>query len=180
MCPVGCHNDWLGAQEESILLDLKHLLREAKQRIPPTLMALYDPMDELRVRCGATAPRMALRSPACAPSAISPTLHSSTQRPGHPRYPPAGTGGEQRHQGLRVLRRPGPPRHRVPQAAAGLQGAGGPPEGLLWLRRLRRRDVIPSRGEAGPGARVPPEGPSVPHRWDWQRLDSLCLFVVVC
>ncbi len=37
-------------QSESILLDLKHLLREAKQRIPPVLMALHDPMDELRVR----------------------------------------------------------------------------------------------------------------------------------
>lgn len=38
------------AQSESILLDLKHLLREAKQRIPPVLQALHDPMDELRVR----------------------------------------------------------------------------------------------------------------------------------
>jgi ATP-dependent RNA helicase DDX41 len=35
-------------QSESVLLDLKHLLREAKQRIPPVLQALYDPMDELR------------------------------------------------------------------------------------------------------------------------------------
>ncbi|GAB4820561.1 hypothetical protein N2152v2_007607 [Parachlorella kessleri] len=35
-------------QSESILLDLKHLLREAKQRIPPVLQALHDPMDELR------------------------------------------------------------------------------------------------------------------------------------
>lgn len=40
-------------QSESILLDLKHLLREAKQRIPPVLQALHDPMDELRVRRGA-------------------------------------------------------------------------------------------------------------------------------
>lgn len=35
-------------QSESVLLDLKHLLREAKQRIPPVLQALHDPMDELR------------------------------------------------------------------------------------------------------------------------------------
>lgn len=34
-------------QSESILLDLKHLLREAKQRIPPVLQALEDPMEEL-------------------------------------------------------------------------------------------------------------------------------------
>ncbi|PSC71624.1 DEAD-box ATP-dependent RNA helicase 35 [Micractinium conductrix] len=34
-------------QSEHILLDLKHLLREAKQRIPPVLQALHDPMDEL-------------------------------------------------------------------------------------------------------------------------------------
>lgn len=33
---------------ESVLLDLKHLLREAKQRIPPVLQALHDPMDEFR------------------------------------------------------------------------------------------------------------------------------------
>lgn len=39
-------------QSESILLDLKHLLREAKQRIPPVLQALHDPMDELRVGGG--------------------------------------------------------------------------------------------------------------------------------
>jgi ATP-dependent RNA helicase DDX41 len=30
---------------EQILLDLKHLLREAKQRIPPVLQALHDPHD---------------------------------------------------------------------------------------------------------------------------------------
>eukprot|EP01025_Chloroclados_australasicus_P016745 TRINITY_DN18519_c0_g1_i2.p1 TRINITY_DN18519_c0_g1~~TRINITY_DN18519_c0_g1_i2.p1 ORF type:complete len:664 (+),score=107.98 TRINITY_DN18519_c0_g1_i2:256-1992(+) len=33
-------------QQEQILLDLKHLLKEAKQRIPPVLAALEDPMDE--------------------------------------------------------------------------------------------------------------------------------------
>jgi hypothetical protein len=38
------------AQSELTLLDLKHLLREAKQRIPPVLQALHDPMDELMVR----------------------------------------------------------------------------------------------------------------------------------
>ena len=36
-------------QSEEILLDLKHLLKEAKQRIPPVLQALHDPMDELAV-----------------------------------------------------------------------------------------------------------------------------------
>ncbi|KAL4424987.1 hypothetical protein ABPG77_002872 [Micractinium sp. CCAP 211/92] len=34
-------------QSEHILLDLKHLLKEAKQRIPPVLQALHDPMEEL-------------------------------------------------------------------------------------------------------------------------------------
>ncbi|KAI3436811.1 hypothetical protein D9Q98_006221 [Chlorella vulgaris] len=34
-------------QSEQILLDLKHLLKEAKQRIPPVLQALHDPMEEL-------------------------------------------------------------------------------------------------------------------------------------
>ena len=33
--------------EDSILLDLKHLLKEAKQRIPPVLQALADPLDEM-------------------------------------------------------------------------------------------------------------------------------------
>jgi ATP-dependent RNA helicase DDX41 len=33
--------------EESALLDLKHLLIEAKQRVPPVLQALEDPDDEL-------------------------------------------------------------------------------------------------------------------------------------
>ncbi|CAG8602044.1 9644_t:CDS:2, partial [Scutellospora calospora] len=31
---------------EQILLDLKHLLREAKQRVPPVLEALRDPLEE--------------------------------------------------------------------------------------------------------------------------------------
>lgn len=37
--------------DESALLDLKHLLLEAQQRVPPVLMALEDPdadMDEVR------------------------------------------------------------------------------------------------------------------------------------
>lgn len=34
-------------QSESILLDLKHLLKEAKQRIPPVLMALEDPFENM-------------------------------------------------------------------------------------------------------------------------------------
>jgi ATP-dependent RNA helicase DDX41 len=33
--------------EESILLDLKHLLREAKQRVPQFLLALDDPIEEM-------------------------------------------------------------------------------------------------------------------------------------
>ncbi|KAI8462283.1 MAG: P-loop containing nucleoside triphosphate hydrolase protein [Monoraphidium minutum] len=33
--------------EESILLDLKHLLREAKQRVPQFLLALEDPLEEM-------------------------------------------------------------------------------------------------------------------------------------
>ena len=33
--------------EESSLLDLKHLLIEAKQRVPPVLLALQDPDDDL-------------------------------------------------------------------------------------------------------------------------------------
>lgn len=31
--------------DETLLLDLKHLLIEAKQRVPPVLMALEDPSD---------------------------------------------------------------------------------------------------------------------------------------
>ena len=34
-------------QSETILLDLKHLLKEAKQRVPPVLDALDDPMEAL-------------------------------------------------------------------------------------------------------------------------------------
>ena len=33
---------------EAALLDLKHVLKEAKQRIPPMLLALHDPMEELQ------------------------------------------------------------------------------------------------------------------------------------
>lgn len=33
------------AQDELVLLDLKHLLMEAKQRVPPVLMALDDPRE---------------------------------------------------------------------------------------------------------------------------------------
>ena len=33
--------------DEKLLLDLKHLLMEAKQRVPPVLMALDDPMEHL-------------------------------------------------------------------------------------------------------------------------------------
>lgn len=45
--------------DESALLDLKHLLLEAQQRVPPVLMALEDPdadMDEVRrVFCSGVA-----------------------------------------------------------------------------------------------------------------------------
>ena len=34
-------------QSESVLLDLKHLLKEAKQRIPPVLTALDDPYENM-------------------------------------------------------------------------------------------------------------------------------------
>ncbi|KAK9837229.1 hypothetical protein WJX81_000185 [Elliptochloris bilobata] len=44
-------------QSESILLDLKHLLQEAKQRIPPVLMALHDPMAELAELAAASGQR---------------------------------------------------------------------------------------------------------------------------
>ena len=33
---------------EQILLDLKHLLREAKQRVPPVLEALEDPLEKFK------------------------------------------------------------------------------------------------------------------------------------
>lgn len=33
--------------QESALLDLKHLLAEAQQRVPPVLMALEDPAAEM-------------------------------------------------------------------------------------------------------------------------------------
>ena len=42
------------SQSESVLLDLKHLLREAKQRVPPVLAALHDPMDELQALADAS------------------------------------------------------------------------------------------------------------------------------
>ena len=42
------------SQSESELLDLKHLLREAKQRVPPVLAALHDPMDELQALADAS------------------------------------------------------------------------------------------------------------------------------
>ena len=32
---------------DSILLDLKHLLREAKQRVPTFLTAIHDPLEEM-------------------------------------------------------------------------------------------------------------------------------------
>lgn len=38
--------------DESALLDLKHLLMEAQQRVPPVLMALEDPDQEMDEVCG--------------------------------------------------------------------------------------------------------------------------------
>lgn len=40
--------------EESALLDLKHLLMEAQQRVPPVLMALEDPDQEMDEVCSQT------------------------------------------------------------------------------------------------------------------------------
>ena len=39
--------------EETTLLDLKHLLKEARQRIPPVLMIMDDPVEEAAARDGA-------------------------------------------------------------------------------------------------------------------------------
>jgi ATP-dependent RNA helicase DDX41 len=54
-------------QSEHILLDLKHLLKEAKQRIPPVLKALQDPMEELAVSAGQAgrAGRLCIMGDAC-------------------------------------------------------------------------------------------------------------------
>ncbi|KAL6776987.1 hypothetical protein ACKKBF_B19755 [Auxenochlorella protothecoides x Auxenochlorella symbiontica] len=82
------------AQSESILLDLKHLLREAKQRIPPVLQALHDPMDELReleaasgtrgcVYCGGLGHRIA----------DCPKLRSDTRDAGRNSKDHFGSGG---------------------------------------------------------------------------------------
>ncbi|CAI5459235.1 unnamed protein product, partial [Closterium sp. Yama58-4] len=44
-------------QSETILLDLKHLLREAKQRIPPVLASLDDPMEDAEALAAASGVR---------------------------------------------------------------------------------------------------------------------------
>ena len=41
-------------QADAILLDLKHLLQEAKQRVPPFLLALADPVEELQALADAS------------------------------------------------------------------------------------------------------------------------------
>ncbi|CAI6003222.1 unnamed protein product, partial [Closterium sp. NIES-64] len=46
-----------GFQSETILLDLKHLLREAKQRIPPVLASLDDPMEDAEALAAASGVR---------------------------------------------------------------------------------------------------------------------------
>ena len=43
------------ASSETVLLDLKHLLIEAKQRVPPVLHALEDPLDNIQVGRAALA-----------------------------------------------------------------------------------------------------------------------------
>ena len=40
-------------QSETVLLDLKHLLKEAKQRIPPVLNALEDPYEAMQAQADA-------------------------------------------------------------------------------------------------------------------------------
>lgn len=45
------------ASSETVLLDLKHLLIEAKQRVPPVLHALEDPLDNIQVGRAALAAR---------------------------------------------------------------------------------------------------------------------------
>lgn len=45
---------------EQILLDLKHLLREAKQRVPPVLEALEDPTEKFKDLSGGTITRVVL------------------------------------------------------------------------------------------------------------------------
>ncbi|CAI5939992.1 unnamed protein product [Closterium sp. NIES-65] len=47
----------LRGQSETILLDLKHLLREAKQRIPPVLASLDDPMEDAEALAAASGVR---------------------------------------------------------------------------------------------------------------------------
>lgn len=44
-------------QSESVLLDLKHLLREAKQRVPPVLTTLDDPMEAMQAAAAASGVR---------------------------------------------------------------------------------------------------------------------------
>ncbi|KAK2080014.1 hypothetical protein QBZ16_002409 [Prototheca wickerhamii] len=81
-------------QSESILLDLKHLLQEAKQRVPPVLQALHDPMDELReleaasgtrgcVYCGGLGHRIA----------DCPKLRADTRDAGRKQKDHFGSGG---------------------------------------------------------------------------------------
>lgn len=52
-----------------------------------------------------------------------------------------GPGSSQRHQGLRLLWRPGSPHCRLPQAAQREQGSGAQQERLLWVWRVWWRDV---------------------------------------
>ena len=136
-------------QSEQILLDLKHLLKEAKQRVPPVLQALHDPMDELAVRgacCWGVAAEWLMlrcgvwrwRAAATRSSSFSSVCTAlEVLRACHPAAfcnLDAGDGGHQRHQGLRVLRRPGPPSHRLPQAAGRHAGAEQEAAGPVWRR----------------------------------------------
>lgn len=78
---------------ELALLDLKHLLREAKQRIPPVLQSLHDPTEELRdleaasgakgcVYCGGLGHRIA----------DCPKLRADTREQGRKRQDRFGSG----------------------------------------------------------------------------------------
>ena len=50
---------------EQILLDLKHLLREAKQRVPPVLEALEDPTEKFKDLSGGTIKKVNLLMQCC-------------------------------------------------------------------------------------------------------------------
>lgn len=143
---------------ESILLDLKHLLKEAKQRVPHFLTVRHDPQHAgttpmchgsacCRVR-GTTS--NISRRDSVAAQRKTPLLDAPSRlttpylKPAGAARPAGGDGGpgsSQRHQGLRLLWRLGSPHRRLPQAAQREQGSGAQQEGLLWVWRVWWRDV---------------------------------------